>query len=330
MFEKLTFFDTEFANSKNRSICQLALICDELIDGKVVRTERSYLVNPEDTFQYACVKIHGIMPEAVKGAPTFPELWPEIVPFFENTVVVGHNVAAADLDALAKCCARYDIAMPAIQYIDTLELAHIYTINELRLPDNYRLSTLCSYYGIDPGQSHDALCDTRSCAELFYILEQKARGKVPRFCDMGRCFQFSQHPCSAHTEKERSHARSTYVNPDMVPERKGTLPFPNEILAMAVPFDGVIEGKIFCLTGDFEQGKRCEVERFIVERGGKVVSPARKRMDYLLIGSFQSQNYITGTYGSKLAETLIFRNGGAPIEIITEQDFFVALGCGCK
>lgn len=50
MFEKITFFDTEFANSKNRSICQLALICDKLVDGETAHTERKYLVNPGGQF----------------------------------------------------------------------------------------------------------------------------------------------------------------------------------------------------------------------------------------------------------------------------------------
>ena len=93
MFEKLTFFDTEFANSKNRSICQLALICDKLVDGKVVRTERSYLVNPEDNFQAYCQDVHGITEEQVENAPAFPELWPEIAPFFQDAIVVMRKSA---------------------------------------------------------------------------------------------------------------------------------------------------------------------------------------------------------------------------------------------
>ena len=328
MFEKLTFFDTEFANSKNRSICQLALICDKPVDGKVVRTERSYLVNPEDTFQYACVKIHGIMPEAVKGAPTFPELWPEIAPFFENTVVVGHNVASADLEALAGSCARYEIAMPEIRYMDTLELAQTYGSCKRFALENYRLSSLCGYYRIDVGQSHDALCDTRACAELFYILKKAAEAE-PSFQEMCHCYRRSR-KSSAKRYAEYHENPHTYVDPDVMPEHKGTVPFPDEILSQAVPFDGVIEGKVFCLTGDFDRMPRHDVEHFITERGGKVFVSARKSMNYLLLGTYCSRNYSTGTYGSKLAETLIFRNGGAPIAIITEADFFDALGCGCE
>lgn len=324
MFEKITFFDTEFANSKNRSICQLALICDKLVDGEVVRTERSYLVNPEDNFQAYCQDVHGITEEQVENAPAFPELWPEIAPFFEDTIVVGHNAAAADLYTLAKNCARYEIAMPEIRYVDTIHLAKAFCAER---PRDFKLSTLCSFFDINPGHSHDALCDTRSCAELFYLFKEKFEENIQ---DFGCLVSFYYPPKMVCFEEYKEHpGRHNYVDTDSHPDRKGMCPFPQEILSHTVPFDGIMEGKSFCLTGDFAYGKRKEVEQLISGRGGKVLPCAKKSMDYLLIGTFCSPNYAAGHFGNKMEETLAFQIRGALIKIITEADFFAALNCGC-
>lgn len=162
--DSLTFFDVEYANSKNKSICQIGIVHERFNDGECERRTEGILIDPEDGFNEHSVKVHGITASRVQGAPNFKTIWPNIERYFTNAVVVGHNVATSDLDALVKNLKRYNLDIPQIYYICTLELAQHYI--PAFAVDNYRQSTLCEYFGIDTGRSHDAADDSRACAEL--------------------------------------------------------------------------------------------------------------------------------------------------------------------
>ena len=100
--EKVTYFDVEYANNKNKSICQIGIMCENFTDGEPFYPERDIYINPVDGFEDFCVRIHGITKDKVKDERTFPEVWKEIEKYFTNAVIIGHNVAGADLDALVK------------------------------------------------------------------------------------------------------------------------------------------------------------------------------------------------------------------------------------
>ena len=82
--------------------------------------------------------------------------------------VVGHNVAAADLDALVKNLNRYNLDIPVIYYICTYELAKEYVPSFA--VENYKLSTLCDFFGIQIEKAHDALADSIANSKLFKAL----------------------------------------------------------------------------------------------------------------------------------------------------------------
>ena len=67
------------------------------------------MVDPEDGFNEHSVKVHGITASRVHGSPSFKDVWPSIEKYFTNAVVVGHNVAGSDLDALIKNLRRYNL-----------------------------------------------------------------------------------------------------------------------------------------------------------------------------------------------------------------------------
>lgn len=166
--EKVTYFDVEYANSKNKSICQLGLVCESCETGDSYYPEQNIYLNPGDGFDDMCVRIHGITSDRVKDAPLFSEVWPNIEKYFTNTVVIGHNVAAADLDALVKNLRRYNIAIPELYYICTLELARLYIPNYAI--ENYSMGTLCKYFDIDIDSEHDAFDDACANTDLFKAL----------------------------------------------------------------------------------------------------------------------------------------------------------------
>ncbi len=171
--EKVTYFDVEYANNKNKSICQIGIMCENFSDGEPYYPERDIYINPEDGFDDSCIKIHGITEDTVKNEPAFSAVWKEIEKYFTNAVIIGHNVAGADLDALVKALKRYNLDIPELYYICTLDLARQY-IPSYAVAD-YSMSTLCEYFGIDIDSEHNAFDDACACADLFKaIIEEYA------------------------------------------------------------------------------------------------------------------------------------------------------------
>ena len=140
---RLTFFDVEFANIRNKAICQIGILSRDLSSNEEdVRID--LLINPEDEFDDNCVRIHNIKKEDIISEKTFPAIWKSIEIYFTNSIIIGHNVANTDLFALKKTLERYKIQVPKMYYICTYDLARkIY----LKLKENYLDDeTLCKYF----------------------------------------------------------------------------------------------------------------------------------------------------------------------------------------
>jgi DNA polymerase-3 subunit epsilon len=150
--KKVLYFDVEYANSRNQSICQMGLLSEYFPSGEPVFPECDIYINPEDGFDENCIRVHGITNEKVKNEPNFPTIWGKIEPYFAESIIIGHNVAAADINALLKVCNRYKIDLPEVHYICTFDLAKEY-IPQYNIKD-YSLSTLCKYFDIDIYNSH--------------------------------------------------------------------------------------------------------------------------------------------------------------------------------
>ena len=164
MQEKLLFLDTEFANVRNKSICQIGLLSEYFPSGEPVFPEQNIYINPEDGFQNRCVQIHGITPEQVKNEPTFPIVWEKIKHYFENSIIVGHNVAASDINALVKTCSRYNLELPEIYYIDTLSVARDYV--PYYDVQGFSIHSLCDYFDLCLENEHNAFDDACATADL--------------------------------------------------------------------------------------------------------------------------------------------------------------------
>lgn len=162
---KVTYFDVEYANSKNKSICQIGIMCEDFNTGEPFYPELNIYINPEDGFDNNCIRIHGITEDRVKDEDNFPTVWKTIEKYFTNAVVVGHNVASADLDALIKMLKRYNLDIPEIYYICTYEIAKQYIPNYCI--KNYSMSALCEYFDIDIDTEHDDFDDACACSDLF-------------------------------------------------------------------------------------------------------------------------------------------------------------------
>jgi len=128
-------------------------------DGQVRRFES--LVDPEGPVTTTFV--HGLEPADLEGAPTFRALWPTLVPWLQDAIVVAHN-ASFERGHLARELERLGGTFGA-PVLCTLKLArHLHPDRAGR--GAHSLAGLQELYGLEPS-GHEALADAECLAVLF-------------------------------------------------------------------------------------------------------------------------------------------------------------------
>ncbi|WDF81944.1 3'-5' exonuclease [Lacticaseibacillus pabuli] len=161
--------DYETATGKRASACSVAIVV--VRDSKVVDSLYS-LINPETPFSNMNMSIHHITPDMVKDAPTWPELWPHIEPFFTRDQLVAAHNAPFDVSVVRKSLERYRMNPVTFQYVDTVRTS------KALYPDlvNYKLDTVSDKLDVTLDNHHNALADSYACAK---ILLAEARQFAP-------------------------------------------------------------------------------------------------------------------------------------------------------
>lgn len=156
--ERIIAFDVETPNSYNDRMSAIGVAVIE--EGRIRRKFTS-LVNPETHFDRFNIALTGITPEAVRTAPTFPQVWEIVGPEMQNGVLLAHN-ATFDMRVLACCLQDYGIPAPA-----TMPFACTVQMGRRCYPQlpNHKLDTLCAALSI-PLNHHQADSDCMACAAL--------------------------------------------------------------------------------------------------------------------------------------------------------------------
>jgi NAD-dependent DNA ligase len=94
--------------------------------------------------------------------------------------------------------------------------------------------------------------------------------------------------------------------------------------ATSLPFDDPLpavtfEGHSFCLTGCFAMGPRKDCERQVVERGGIIYPSIKKDLNFLVVGTIGSRDWLHSTHGSKIMKAVEYRDKGRGIAIVGED-----------
>jgi DNA polymerase III epsilon subunit family exonuclease len=173
-------FDFETSGStagKDRAI-ELGMVAVER--GKIAQEWES-LFNPEGaSVQRYVLKMTGITPVALRKAPAFVDLSPEIAEFVGDDVLIAHNLQFDKrfLDAemiMATGSAPPNPAMCSFQ------------ISKRLLPNVHArgVEGLCGYFGLSTGKRHRALDDTRATAQIWLkLLEVASDHGVETFGDL--------------------------------------------------------------------------------------------------------------------------------------------------
>ena len=139
------------------------------------RTYAKYiLINPEAKIEDEAYKVHGISQKEAEKYPNFPQVWKEIRPYFENSIIVAHN-CAYDVDkVLIPTLKRYNIPVPTLEKLCTRDNARAI----LPKQKSYTLDALCAYFDIKCENHHTASFDTMMCQRIFARLYNLDKEKM--------------------------------------------------------------------------------------------------------------------------------------------------------
>ena len=79
-----------------------------------------------------------------------------------------------------------------------------------------------------------------------------------------------------------------------------------------------LAGSVFCLTGDFVSRDRESVDTLLRLLGAQTNSSINKSVNYLVIGTLASRDWLYTSHGSKIEKALLLKRGGSEIKVIAE------------
>lgn len=162
MDDKITFLDFETTGFTENRAVSLAIV--HYNKGERI-SEKYYMINPRTHIEYRAREVHGIRDEDVEDKPNFYETWGDIQKYIEGCTIVAHN-AQYDMRVLSGEMERYGIECGEIESLCTCQNAR-----RLKLSmENYKLNTVCKYYGIQLRNHHNALTDAIACEKIFFKL----------------------------------------------------------------------------------------------------------------------------------------------------------------
>lgn len=151
--------DVETANTGQDSICQIG-VCH--VEAGSIADTWTTLVDPQSLFANRLMRIHGISQDKVAGAPTWPDVYPEVQKRLAG-LVVSHG--AFDKAAVQKTCARYGLEQLKFrEWRDSTTLVRRTWPNQFG-KSGYALADLAHVFGLE-FQHHDALDDAICAAKI--------------------------------------------------------------------------------------------------------------------------------------------------------------------
>lgn len=153
----MTFTAIDFETAHADFPCEIGMC---RVENGIVTDTFSKLIKPA-CFPYMNPwneRVHGISATDVADSPLFDELWIEIKPYLEDTLIVAHN-AAFDMKVLKSSLKYYDLAVPYCDYFCSVHLSR----KTWKHLTSHSLGNLCDYHNIH-FTHHRAGEDARACA----------------------------------------------------------------------------------------------------------------------------------------------------------------------
>lgn len=302
-------FDFETANEDRGSACSVGAVRIE--NGRIVH-EYNTLIDPEDEFSAMNIWIHGITPEAVRGAPTFPEAIGGLFELLQGAeALVAHN-ASFDIQVLMRAALRYELDVSVERFACTLVFSRKWWPGW----PTYGLSHVVESLGLEDdlleGSHHEALWDARAAGLIalrgFEHSGSQSWSDAARVSSirLGSATTDNYRGCVSRWNGPSSSAPP--IRPVRDPEAEID---PNSPLA----------GVTVTFTGTLSHLTRREAAQMVVDNGGEFSKSVTQNTDLLVVGR-QDLEKLRGEELSRSTRRAVeLAAQGHHIEIIDEADF---------
>jgi DNA polymerase III epsilon subunit family exonuclease len=154
------------------------------------------LVNPERPIPPSVIAIHHISDEMVKDAPTIREALPKFVNFVGSLPMLAHN-AMFDSGFIAQAFMKTGTPLPGNSLYCSIRMAKVVHKTDGKInengPQNFKLTTLCTYYKIVADRQHRAHDDALACLIIVGNLLSCGENSI-----LSRSFAFRLHQFSSY------------------------------------------------------------------------------------------------------------------------------------
>lgn len=293
MSERIVVFDIEILNQSSSSICAIGIV--ELIDFKIQSTYYS-LIRPKDlTVDPYRYKVHQIKSQSLKKERFFDQVWQEIAHYFENSIVVSHDIQV-DMMYLRQTLQAYHIPYPSTLMSCTNVLSH-FVYPQLK---KYNLTTLAEMIGYS-FHAHHALEDAKAAAHLLvHLLEKEGYSSL-------RAFHEDHH-------LEFGEMKKNYYRNMISPESA------IQLAELTQKEDAYLYHQSVCFTG------KLSLPKAILEEKTKMVSAlpvhqVSSQTNYLVIGEKEYRKVRYGRRNKKVKKALSLMRQGQDLKIIREKEY---------
>lgn len=299
--------DFETANNNYNSACSMGLVIVK--DKEIIDMEYFLIQPPSLNFSEKNISIHGITPDDVKSAPTFPEVWNKIKYHFPDNMIIAHN-AIFDMSVLKNCLEEYSLNIPDFNYLCSIPISTCACRGQ---NVGRSLKDRLEYFGIEFKNHHNALADAEACAKL--VIEVVNRKKYKSF------ESFCKTHSSLSIRNFKDLEPKKYFGRNNKSKFNGVLI--SEVAATTNDFDKghIFYNKSIVFTGELLSMDRRSAMQEVVNLGGIVRSGVTSKTDFLIVGI--QNKAIVGKDGISLKERNAQKLKAKKhhIQIIEEDDF---------
>lgn len=297
MREKITVFDIEVFNQDPTSICAIGIV--ELIDGEVASTYYS-LIKPKnlsyDVYRY---KVHKIKASALIKERTFVEVWKDIHHYFEDRVVVSHDIQG-DMMYLREVLKYNHIPYPHLFMSCTNVLSHLVYPNLQK----YNLTELTKMIHFE-FLPHHALDDAKACARI--LLEMLKVTHQESLTDLHHYFHLE------FGEMKENYYRNI-ISAELAPQ----------LLELTQREDALLYHQSICFTGKLSMPREI-LEEKTRQVSGVTTHQVSTQTNYLVIGEKGYHKVRFGKNNKKVKKALQLMRQGQDLKIVHENEYLKLL-----
>ena len=310
--------DFETANEKRHSPCSLGIT---IVKNNKIIDEKYWLIRPcQMRFTPMNIMIHGIRETDVENEKEFNELWEELFPYFDNTLIVAHN-ASFDISVLRKTLDLYNIPYPNFNYCCTMVMSRNFFPNL----ENAKLNTVNNYLGYEFNHHH-ASADATACANILLKIKKDLRvTTIEELTNsvgvkIGRVFK------DGYTSAGRSGKATQpmkIITPLDLPKAKLN---PTQIINEPKSYKAdYFRNKVVVFTGALPTMTRGEAMQIIRKFDALTGSSVTKKTDILVVGGKNLKALKPHEMSTKRRRAMDLISKGQKIELLTGEEFIKLL-----